>query len=279
MLLMASERGGGESYRERRAAPSLRGWLSCVWVQQVSSGSAPYEHRSVPNGGVELLCRVGSVPRVAGPQTRATVELLAPGAIVVGVRFRPGAAPPALGVPASELLDLEVGADALWGRPATALGERLAASASPEEAATMLEQEVLSRLAGATAPDPLVGEVVRRLHPWRKGDVASLTSSLHVSERQLRRRCHDTVGLAPKTLQRMLRFQGFLALAQEADADLARLAADAGYADQAHLTRESRRLSGRSPAVLLRESEEHCRRTHDHAASYAPLRAGALTRG
>jgi hypothetical protein len=72
----------------------------------------------------------------------------------------------------------------------------------------------------------------------------------------------------------MLRFQGFLALAhgrQGRPAELARLAAEAGYADQSHLTRECVRLSALSPAALLRESLEDCRTAgHDHAVSYAP---------
>ena len=65
------------------------------------------------------------------------------------------------------------------------------------------------------------------------------------------------VGYAPKTLQRVLRFQGFLALAEAertagaADPDLAQLAFAAGYADQAHLTRECTRLAGLPPAALL----------------------------
>jgi AraC-like DNA-binding protein len=73
---------------------------------------------------------------------------------------------------------------------------------------------------------------------------------LGVSERQLRRRFEDAVGYGPKTLARVLRFQRFLALAA-GGGDLARLALSAGYADQAHLTRECRRLAGRTPVALL----------------------------
>ena len=80
--------------------------------------------------------------------------------------------------------------------------------------------------------------------------VAELGAALGVSERQLRRRFLDAVGYGPKTLGRVLRFQRFLQLSGER-ADLARLALDAGYADQAHLTRETRRLSGRTPAELV----------------------------
>lgn len=266
--------GDPQTYRERRPAAALAAHLSCVWVQQVAPDAAPYLHRTIPNGGVELCCRIGSVPRVSGPQTRPTVERLDPGSVVVGLRFRPGAAPGALGVPASELIDLALGSDELWGSDALALGERMAAAGSPRRAAAMLEAAVLDRLGDTATADPLVGEAVRRLHPWGVRDVRSLPSSLHISERQLRRRCHEAIGLAPKLLQRMLRFQGFLALTQREHwegTSLARLAADAGYADQPHLTRESLRLAGRTPRALLVEAHEHCRDVHDHAASYGPL--------
>jgi AraC-like DNA-binding protein len=117
------------------------------------------------------------------------------------------------------------------------------------------------------------------LLPGRAPDLRSLWSSLEVSERSFRRRCRSAVGIGPKALHRILRFQGFLARAQYAlargrrpDEDgLARLAVDAGYADQAHLTRECRRLAGVSPRVFLDQVQRSCGCGHDHEASFAPL--------
>ena len=77
-------------------------------------------------------------------------------------------------------------------------------------------------------------------------------AALGIGDRQLRRRFADAVGYGPKTLERVLRFQRFLGLAaREARPDLAWLALEAGYADQAHLTRECTRLAGLPPAALL----------------------------
>jgi AraC-like DNA-binding protein len=205
--------------------------------------------------------------------------VLAPGTTVVGMRFHPGAAPSVLGLPASELVDLAIETDALWGRSAVALGELIAAAASPEEALARLQWHIAGRLADAAAPDPLVSEAVRQLMPWQADDVSSLTSSLYISERQLRRRCQAAIGLAPKPLHRVLRFQGLLALAQQAiaqgkaptDDGLALLAAEAGYADQPHLNRECLRLTGVSPRAFLGETEHACGCGHDHAASFTPL--------
>jgi AraC-like DNA-binding protein len=265
-----------QSYIERPPVPALAGLVSSVWIQRVSPDADPYTHRNIPNGGVELLCPVGSLPRVVGPLTRPLVEVLAPGTTVVGVRFRPGAAASVLGLPAAELVDLVIETDELWGRAAAALGERVAGATSPEEALARLQRHIAGRLGDAPGPDPLVSEAVRRLMPWRTDHIGSLTSSLSISDRQLRRRCQAAVGLAPKVLHRMLRFQGFLALTQAAlargraptDDGLAVLAAEAGYADQPHLTRECLRLTGLSPRAYLGEAE-YC--GHDHAAAFMPL--------
>src|SRR5215211_205374 len=104
-----SDAPAAQTYRERLPAAPLRRHLSSVFVQRVSPDAAPYAHHTVPNGAVELLCELGSVPQVVGPQTGPTAEILAPGTTVVGVRFHPGAAPAVLALPASELVDLAVG--------------------------------------------------------------------------------------------------------------------------------------------------------------------------
>jgi AraC-like DNA-binding protein len=269
----------GQGYIERPPVPALAGLVSSVWTQQVAAGADPYTHRNIPHGGVELVCPVGQVPRVVGPLTGPMVEVLAPGTTVVGVRFRPGAAASVLDLPASELLDLAVDTDRLWGRSAVALGERIDRAASPADALADLQRHVVGRLGDAPGPDPLVSEAVRQLMPWRAADVGSLTSRLSISERQLRRRCQAAVGLAPKALHRVLRFQGFLALVQSALArgrepagdGLAALAADAGYADQAHLTRECLRLTGVTARTFLRQTAQACGCGHAHEVSFAPL--------
>jgi AraC-like DNA-binding protein len=261
-------------YRERRPIAELAGRVACVWIQSVSARSDPYVHRTVPNGSVELICTAGSLPRVSGPRTRASVDVLAPGTTLVGIRFLPGAAPAVLGVPASELVDQTMELAALWGAGAVALAERIADAPSAWAAAAAFEAEIAARLADAAEPDPIVREAVRRLLPWGAGDVTSLPSALFVSERSLRRRSREAIGLAPKAVQRILRFQGFLALAhaqRPSSPGLALLAAEAGYADQSHLTRESLRLSGLTPRGLLSETARHCGPTHDHLPSFTPL--------
>jgi AraC-like DNA-binding protein len=263
-----------QTYRER---PPTAPHVASVWLQRVAEGSEPHRHRTIPHGSVELQCEIGGRPRVVGPQTVPRVETLAPGTTVVGIRMRLGAAPAVLGMPASELVDLTVGAEELWGPAAERIGEQVASAATPEEAGSVLEAAAFAR-AVELELDPVVAGAAALLLPGRTADVASLPSELYISERTLRRRVHAAIGLPPKVVHRLLRFQGFLALAHGRGGDpaeLAMLAAEAGYADQSHLTRECLRLAGLSPRALMQESLEHCRRAgHDHAVSYAPLLDG-----
>jgi AraC-like DNA-binding protein len=259
-----------QTYRER---PPTAPQVASLWIHGVAPGSEPHRHRTIPHGSVELRCEIGGLPRIVGPQTVPRLDTLAPGTTVVGVRFRLGAAPAVLGVPASDLVDLTVGAEELWGPEAERIGELVASAATPEEAASRLEAAALAR--AEEEPDPVATGAAALLLPGRTEDVTSLPSELHISERTLRRRVQAAIGLPPKVVHRMLRFQGFLALAHGREGDpveLAMLAAEAGFADQSHLTRECLRLAGLSPRALLQESLEHCRRAgHDHAVSWAPL--------
>jgi methylphosphotriester-DNA--protein-cysteine methyltransferase len=102
-------------------------------------------------------------------------------------------------------------------------------------------------------------------------EVGDLSELLDVSPRQLLRRCVAAVGYGPKALQRILRFQRLLAAAHVGVTEpLAVLAIDLGYADQAHLTDESKRLTGLPPAAFLVEVRKSCDSSHDHRASHAP---------
>lgn len=276
---------GAQSYLEHAPAPALRDLASLVWVQQVGRDAEPYAHRRVPNGTIELVCRIGSAPQLIGPLTEPLVETLQPGTIVVGLRLVPGAFPALARRPASEVAGLVVDAEELWGRSAAALGEAVGAAVTPREALVAVQRHV-HELAGADRPsDPLVHEAVHGLLPWRSTGVTSLSTSLRISETQLRRRFQAAVGLAPKALHRILRFQRFLALVQKAIVQgaaptgdgLATLAVRVGYADQSHLTRECVRLTGVSPRVFLAETQRTCACGHDHSASFDPvLRAEAV---
>jgi len=269
-----------QSYRERLPAHEIAKQVASVWVLEVGGEGGGYEHRTAPNGSVEISYTLGSDRvEVSRPQRGSLVARVDPGTTVVGIRFRPGAATSVLGPPASELVDLRVDADQLWGPGVATLAERLGEAGTPGRAVQLLEDEIARRLIDATAPDPLVTTALGRLQPWRSAGLGDWVSGTYLSPRQLRRRFVAALGFGPKTFQRILRFQAFLALTQgrhPGHVDLARFAQQAGYADQAHLTREGAALTGLTPRAFLELTWKSCGPNHDHEASYAGLRRALL---
>jgi AraC-like DNA-binding protein len=252
----------GSTSLSRYQETPLEGWLArrvaCRWTQHVAGGPGPYVQRIVPDGCIDVLWLDGALS-VAGPDTGPVLAPLRPGSIAA-VRFRPGQAPAVLGVPAHELRDGRVHLEDLWGRATTErLSDRLRAAASADEAARLLTREAADRLRAAVRrpAGPLVEGLVAAVRCAAEPlDVAAFADRAGVSERQLRRRCVEAVGYAPKVLDRVLRFQRFLATARRGHGrlSLGQLAAAAGYADQAHLARECRRLGGVTPTELLGSS-------------------------
>lgn len=242
----------GVAYREFAAPTELSDLVVCTWERTVPTSDAPASHRVVPDGCIDLVWRNGRL-QVAGPDTTAFMSALEPGATIVGLRFRPGVAGTALGLPASELRDTRVALDAVWGRPGSELEERLGCAVAGHERRRLLESTIASRRPSLDLPDPLVLAASRGLGlPGSR--VGSISRAVGMSERQLLRRFKAAVGYGPKTLDRVLRFQRFLAGARavmRGDENLAGIAAELGYADQAHLTRECVELSGLTPRQLL----------------------------
>jgi AraC-like DNA-binding protein len=222
-------------YRELAPPPAWRSTLSCLWLRETGDGEPPV--RVLPDAGIDVIWRRGGGVFVAGPDTSAKVTRLAPGTVLAGARFRPGAAGAALGIPMAELLDLRVDAAEL--------------DAVPDLDGELEPAEALRALLAAIPP---VGADDAVLAAGRHGGgLARAARDVGLSERQLRRRSLDAIGYGPKTLERVLRFQRFVRTADAApERSLADLAFEAGYADQAHLTRECTRLAGLPPAALRR---------------------------
>lgn len=267
-----------ESYVERPPVSELAGVVRTVWIQR--TGAEPYVQRHLPTGGVELHFPIGGRPQLVGPLTGPEVEVIPAHTTIVGVRFLPGAAPP-LPTVLDDLVDQRLGVTDLWGRTGDRLVEVMAGAGTPERALMIVQAYLVRQFRRTDGADPLVGEAVRALMPWHPVNIDSLAGRLALSASQLRRRCLQAVGVSPKVLQRTLRFQGFLALAQAGasasgrrGADgMAGLAVDVGYADQAHLSRECLRLTGLTPTQLLGGDLDRCACGHDHAASYRPFLA------
>ena len=226
-------------YRERPSR--LLG--ATVWTRRAEPSSRAY--RVVPDGCLDLIWSDGTL-LVAGPDTGPYLGVSAPGASFTGLRFAPGTAPTVLGLPAHALTDQRVPLSSLWPEQRVReLTDRVAAARTPGR---VLEAIAAERLEDVEPPDPVVSAITDALRTGRS--VAATAEQIGYSERQLHRRCRSAFGYGPKTLARVLRLDGALRLARSG-LPLADVGAAAGYADQAHLARDVKALTGVTLRGLL----------------------------
>lgn len=226
-------------YREFAPPAWARAAIACIWIRR-GDGSPV---NVLPDACTDIVWRSGAGAVIAGPDSEAWTSPTRSGELIVGARLLPGAGGAAFGVPLDEVRDARVPVDALGLDPRGELTGALAPDAAP----TAVARVALRRVAQAPPDAAIQAAATMLLDPGQRVD--ELAASLGFSERQLRRRFLAAVGYGPKTLQRVLRLRRFLT-ADGAFAGLAAAAAGAGYADQAHLARECRALTGLTPAQL-----------------------------
>ena len=243
-------------YRERAPDPALREHVHCFWVNDFTKSQNEWI-AVVPDGCVDIVW-TGASLLVAGPDTQPILDCLPRGAVVVGVRFHPGAALSWFGVPLSEIVNNRVPLAEFWRNDAEHLFDRISGACGGPEISVALESFLVRRLPAVGLADRQVAFLRRAAsddcHPAGVS-LDRLASCLGISERTLRRRSLDAFGYGFKTLVRVLRFQRFFQLAAHPPSgSLAELAACAGYADQAHLTREVRRMSGATAGEFVAQT-------------------------
>jgi AraC-like DNA-binding protein len=261
-------------YAEWAPPAALRGAVACLWARiapeatdqanqanqanraaQAAQADQPDQATArtglvLPDACSDLIWERGVGGYVAGPDTGPARPMIKPGTVIVGVRFRPSAGGQVLKTPLSEIANQRVPlADLL-----PPVARRLPPALDPAEAADRV-LAITGALIADGAPDRAMARAAVLLRdPAARAE--AVAAEIGLSERQFRRRSQAAAGYGPKTLQRVLRFHRFVRLLDAAPArtppDLAALAAKAGYADQAHLTRECSALSGFTPAALAR---------------------------
>jgi methylphosphotriester-DNA--protein-cysteine methyltransferase len=231
------------AYREHGPPSGLEPLVACLWENEPAEDRA---QRVVPDGCVDLIWLADRELVIAGADTGPRIVDLPAGTLSSGIRLRPGAAGGFLGLPASEVRDRHVEAALVWDDDAARLADALAAAA-PARRLELLAAAVARRHA---APDPLVAGAARRLAAC-DARVADVAAALGVSERQLHRRTLAAIGYGPKVLARVARLRRLVAVAEES---LALRALEAGYASQAHMTDEVRRMTGLTPVRFLEDA-------------------------
>jgi AraC-like DNA-binding protein len=231
---------------------------------------APVRRREVPHGGVVLILSFGE-PIDVGFLTgrselghhRSFVAGLSDAAAVtrhggrqhgIQVDLTPLGAHRLLGLPMSELTNQAVPLDALLGRDADRLVDRLASAADWSTRFALLDRVLGAAVADGPEPDREVTRAWQRLVVTDGAvSVGDLADDVGWSRRHLSGRFHRQVGLAPKAAARVLRFQRAVQLLVDPHSDdevIAMVAARCGYADHSHLIRDFQDLGGLTPSTL-----------------------------
>ena len=177
----------------------------------------------------------------AGPATCVQVNLTPLGAYMF------------FGFALHEIANEVVPLEALLPRTLAHLAEQLDDAKSWEARFELLDAVFLARLAEARTPTVEVAwawTILERTHGT--APIGWICDRLGRSRRHLARRFRDEVGLPPKTIARIMRFDRAVFLLGREDAELADVAFECGYYDQAHLNREFREFAGTSPGAFVR---------------------------
>ena len=226
-------------YREYSPDPRLRAHVACYW-SLVTDGTA--QHLVLPDGCMDLLFEDAGISLV-GAMTAATTVRDDRAARTFGVRFRPGEAFAFTRIAASEVCDQLVPLRDVWGREADAL----AMPERDDQRVAYLDRVLLARRTAAADRRVRRGVTAILAEPATRVDAIAREVGLGV--RQLERAFEVRVGVGPKALARVARLHALVARLGE-PATWTERAAAVGFADQAHLVRDVRRLSGLTPTAL-----------------------------
>lgn len=155
------------------------------------------------------------------------------------------------GLPLHALAGRIVPLEAIFGAEAAGLRDRLGAEPDWERRFDLVEGFVANRvLRSGHLLSPAIRAFERLERSGGAERIGELAAWLGWSRKHLAARFRDEIGLPPKTVARLARFNRLLALARRREgAEWAALASDCRYADQAHLAREFKTLAGERPSA------------------------------
>jgi AraC-like DNA-binding protein len=256
-------------YVARAPDPPLSTFVSYFWA--LSGATSGQRERIVPNGTQELVINLhedafaiydgaGLEPSrqlsgamVSGAYRRSFVIDTRAHTSIIGVHFKAGGALPFLGLAPGELADRHADLDALWGRAAAELRERLLGASSAPDRFRILEAALAARLRSKISRERAA--VRAAVDGLARGEgVGQLAERVSLSRRRLIEVFTREVGMTPKLFGRVRRFQRALAIASNgAPFRWSDVAIESGYCDQSHMIRDFLEFTGASPAdVALR---------------------------
>jgi AraC-like DNA-binding protein len=247
-------------YQEYRPHPSLASSIKCIWVLERDFDLVGGAVDLLPDSSIEILFNSGSdcviddgqtrqrlPPCYAMPLLHRPLRLSTTGVLkTIGVRFYAWGFAPVLNQPRALFQPL----DSQWHILAATMRH-----VPTSQALQLLHTHLLHELKPGASHEYDVANASRRIYALKgSARIEALAESSFLSRRQLERKFKALLGLSPKALARQMRFEQVRDdLSRDPAADLSALALDYGYADQAHLNRDFKVFSHRTPAQFAAE--------------------------
>lgn len=222
----------------------------------------------LPDGSVNILFNLGAPQKVVDVEggreqifKRAWISGLrdspvqvgpTDGTALTGISFKPGGVYPFLRIPLSEFSNQVVELDALWGSQPEEICQRLFEAPQSGRRAEILAGLLQSRGGSGLEAHRGVSFCLKSLAEEWAPPIGQVADQLGLSHKHLTRLFRKHVGLNPKAVSRIFRFQRAVRMLQRSKkADWAGLAVDAGFYDQAHMIAEFRHFCGQTPSAYL----------------------------
>jgi AraC-like DNA-binding protein len=239
------------NFARQMPSPEISPYVAHFWVVTWTDLDEPYEQRIVSHPTVNMTI-TQDFHRIAGVIKGGFSYTMRGSGRVIGTRFRPGGFRPFLGGPVSNLTGRFTEIGEMYGPAGATLVEHVLAEPDARAAVAHIEAFLLSL---GPDRDPLA-EQVAALVEMVEGDVSvtrvdELAARAGQSVRRLQRLFQDYVGIGPKWVIRRFRLHEAAERIHQG-LDLATLAAELGYTDQAHLTRDFTAAVGMPPATYAR---------------------------
>lgn len=236
----------------RLSPPHLRPYVLGWAGFRTRAGEPSHPSRMLPlNAATLIIDFTGMGPIVTGPRVATTFSARTPWRHGVAFGLTPAGMSALTGTPLRAVAGTTVHLEDLLGTRAEELTGRLIASASWADRFSLLEERLTAWLRPDAGPDGLIMHAWRRLQePAGPPTIGALADELGVSRRYVELGFRRVVGLSPKEVARITRFQRTVDTWRRPSATLSEAVA-CGYADQPHLTREIRAMAQMTPKQLF----------------------------
>lgn len=258
-------------------APPLNVFIEFLWIYDDFAPTHSKE-KLLPDGSMELIIDLRDHPKhkydrhnlsqatpyrkywLSGMQNEYIVIEASPGSMM-GAHFRPGGAWPFFGTPLSEFSDQVIELDCVLGANATSLRDCLLAEPTPQQKLRVLEQYLLALAGDRLYPDRTVHHAIQQFMsaPVRLL-IRDMAAKMGVSQKHLIHLFDQRVGMKPKQLDRIIRFQRViqtLARTKPLAVDWSSVALDCGYYDQSHFINDFQSFSGMTPSAYMTQNWEY----------------------